>query len=618
MWINICKSTSEKLLIPCTGLFCLIFNSVAVAELPISETQGSREQGAGEQGAFINHPSSFRSPITPLLQPTESNFVLAQSTPGAIPPGTIEPTQPTPPLPETLPAPQPTPDLELPQPTPSEPSPAIEAKVQVKRVEVLGSRSFSETELAEVVKPFINKEATFEQLLEIRTAVTKLYTSKGYTTSGAFLPPQDVSDGIIKVQVVEGELERIEVQGLNRLHNNYVRSRLEAAAKPPVNIRRLEAALQLLQQNPLLSRVQAELTAGTAPGRSVLILNLKEAQPFSTALILDNRDSPSVGSLRGTAAISHQNLLGLGDRLNAEVGITEGVRSYNLDYEIPLNARDGTLSLRYNNGNSRIVEQPFTPLDIEGKTQTYSLGLRQPLIRTPTTEFALSLAGDLRRSRTFLFDDEPFSFTEGPEDGESKVSVVRFSQDWVNRSPSSVLAARSQFSFGLGILGATVNDTGIDGRFFSWLGQFQWVQALGNDTTLVASTAAQFTGDSLLPLEQFSIGGVDTVRGYRTNQRVGDNGVVGSLEVRIPVIRSDRFGLLQVAPFIDAGTIWSNGDEAIAGSSTLVSTGIGLRWQLGSRFFARLDWGIPLVSIEQPGDSLQDNGIFFSLRVQPF
>ena len=231
------------------------------------------------------------------------------------------------------------------------------------------------------------------------------------------------------------------------------------------------------------------------------------------------------------------------------------------------------------------------------------------------------MSGDLRRSQTYILDDEPFSFTIGPEKGESRVSAIRFSGDWVNRSSSRVLAARSQFSLGLDILDATVNDTGTDGRFFSWLGQFQWVQALNErkDTTLIASTAAQLTGDSLLPLEQFSIGGVDTVRGYRANQRVGDSGIFGSVEVRLPLIRDgDGFGLLQIAPFLDAGTIWNNNGDAIAGSNTLVSIGLGLRWQKGSRLSARLDWGIPLVPVAGQGDTLQDNGIYFSIRVQPF
>lgn len=550
-----------------------------------------------------------------------NSISLAQTLP-PIPQGTLEPSRPdVAPLPDKLPTSAPTSTIGFPQPISSEDSAALqEVKVKVNRVEVLGSTAFSREELALVVAPWLGKELSFEQLSATRTAITNLYISRGYTTSGAFLPPQDVSRGVVQIQVVEGELEKVEIQGLRRLKESYVRDRLALVTQTPLNIPRLEKGLQLLQNDPLFSRVQAEVMAGKEPGRYVLALNLKEAPLLSSSLILDNREPPSVGSLGGSALLSDINLLGLGDRLTAQVGRTEGVNTYNINYEIPLNALHGTLSFRYNNGRNRVIEEPFAPLDIKGRNQTYSFGFRQPLSRTPTSEFALGLSLDLRRSRTYLFDSEPFSFVTGPEDGRSRATVIRFSQDWVDRSPNRVLAARSQFSLGLDAFGATVNDTGTDGRFFSWIGQAQWVQALNEskDASFVVKAAAQLTPDSLLPLEQFSIGGMDTVRGYRENQRVGDNGIVGSFEVRFPIIRdSDGIGLIQLAPFFDVGTSWSNND-AHADSSTLVSTGLGLRWELGSRFWARLDWGIPLISVDKQGDSLQDNGLHFSIGLQPF
>ena len=125
-------------------------------------------------------------------------------------------------------------------------------------------------------------------------------------------------------------------------------------------------------------------------------------------------------------------------------------------------------------------------MGIRSETETLSFDLRQPLILTPDRQFALGLAFDLRRSQTFILDDEPFSFTEGPEDGESKLSVIRFYQDWLQRNTNSVLAARSQFSVGIDAMEATVNNTGTDGRFFSWVGQFQWVQRLSPRVLMLA------------------------------------------------------------------------------------------------------------------------------------
>jgi hemolysin activation/secretion protein len=563
-------------------------------------------------------PSSAKSELErPTFKPANRQH-LAQTTP-SIPPGTIEPTRPNlPPLPTAPPETPTPPQLSPPPQTPLTPPPQLGVKVQVKRVEVLGSTVFSPAQLEAAVASFIGKDATFEELLAIRTAITKLYIARGYTTSGAFLPPQDLTEGVVKIQVVEGAIEKIEIQGLRRLRTSYVRSRIGLATKPPVNLSRLEEALQLLQLNPLISTVQAELSAGTAPGLSVLTLTVKEAQPLTVALLGENRNSPSVGSIGGTVSIAHNNFLGFGDRLSADYAMTEGLNSYNINYAIPLNPRDGTLSISYGYDSTRIIEKPYSELDINADSYTASLSFRQPIIRSPTSEFALSLSADLRQSQTFLEGDRPFSFSEGPEDGKSRVSVLRFTQDWLNRSPTRVLAARSQFSFGLDALGATVNDTGIDGRFTSWLGQFQWVQSLGGGSILIARTAAQLSFDSLLPIEQFSVGGIDTVRGYRQNQRVADNGIVGSVEARFPIVRQpDGIGTIQLAPFFDIGTVWNQQGETPS-PSTLASIGLGLRWQLDPYLSARLDWGIPLISISNQGDSLQDNGIVFSIRFQPF
>jgi len=608
---------SWQIITTVTSLLCFNFYSAALAQLNSElSNELAIEQLSQTTDTQVQFPiPNSRFPIKQLAQ-----------TPPQIPSGILEPTRPDlPPLPTTPPE-NPTPILPTtPTPeTPSTPPPELGVKVRVERVEVLGSTVFSPAELAAAIAEFIGKEATFEELLEIRTVISQLYTDNGYTTSGAFLPPQDLTDGLVIVQVVEGAIEQIEIEGLKRLHEGYVRSRLGLAAQPPINLQRLEEALQLLQLNPLLDSVQAELSAGTAPGLSVLTLNLTEASPWMAEIGLDNYNSPSIGSIGGTVALAHNNVLGFGDRLSAEYSVTTGLDNYDLSYQIPLNPRDGTLNISYTNSQSEIVEQPFSQFDINSRSYTLSLGFRQPFIRTPTTELALGLSFDLRQSQTFLLEDIPFSFSLGPDDGKSRVSVLRFSQDWIHREPKRVVAARSQFSFGLDIFDPTINDSSVDGLFTSWLGQFQWVQALGTDTILIGRVGAQFALDPILPLEQFSIGGVDTVRGYRQNQQVADNGIAASLELRYPLInKPDGIGTIQITPFFDVGRVWNNDRETsisigTSSSATLASIGLGLRWQIDSNFSARLDWGIPLISIDDEGDSLQDNGISFSIRYQAF
>jgi hemolysin activation/secretion protein len=536
-------------------------------------------------------------------------------------PDAVEQTLPKPsssPLP--LPAETPTlpPKLKL-QTPPTQDSPEVTSpsgdRFFIKKVEVLGNTVLDE-EITTLTQPYQNRSVTFEELLGLRSAIVKLYIKNGYITSGAFLPNnQDLSTGIVQIQVVEAKLEQIEIGGLRRLREGYVRSRLQRATSTPLNQQRLEEALQLLQLDPLIEQVNAQLAAGSTPGSNILRVSLKEAPAFHTALVIDNNQSPSIGSIQGNIEVSHDNLLGFGDRLSARYGRTEGLDLYDINYTILVNARNGTLNFRYNNGDSRIIGEYFRKLGIRSEAQTYSLGFRQPIIRTPTSEFAFGLSLDLRRSQTYIFNDRPYSFTESPENGESKVTVIRFSQDWVNRGTRRVLAARSQFSLGIDAFDATINNTGTDGQFFSWLGQFQWVQQLSPRNLLVARIDAQLTPDSLLSLERFSIGGVDTVRGYRQNQLVADNGILGSVEVRVPLTSDPK--VLQLVPFFEIGTVWNN-REIDPDPATIASLGLGSRWLINPNLSLHLDYGIPLVSVGDRGNSLQENGLYFSVRYQPF
>ncbi|MEC4984691.1 MAG: ShlB/FhaC/HecB family hemolysin secretion/activation protein [Oscillatoria sp. PMC 1068.18] len=560
-------------------LTCLALNAVAQSTSPPGVTIPPTAPDAVEQT---------------LPQPSESPRLLLDETPTLPPQPELE-TSPTQELPEVI-------------------SPSQES-IFVKTVEVVGNTVLAD-EITSLKKTYENQEVTFEELLELRSAITQLYLDNGYITSGAFLPNnQDLSSGTIQIQVVEGDIEQIEIGGLERLRSEYVRSRLKRATSTPINQQRLEQALQLLQLDPLIEQVNAELTAGSTPGSNILRVNLNEARAFHSVIAVENNQSPSIGSLQGSVEVSHNNVWGFGDRLIAQYGRTQGLDLYDLNYTIPINSLNGTLSFRYNKGDSDITENDFRDLGIRSETQTYSLSLRQPLIRTPTSEFALGLGLDLRRSQTYILDDVPFSFTEGPEDGESKVTVIRFSQDWVNRGTRRVLAARSQFSFGIDAFDATINDTGTDGQFFSWLGQFQWVQQLSPRNLLVMRIDTQLTPDSLLSLERFSVGGVNTVRGYRQNQLIADNSIFGSVEARFPLTSDPR--ILQLSPFLEIGTAWNNQDLD-PDPTIIASLGLGVDWLIFANLSLRLDYGIPLISVGDRGNSLQENGFYFSIRYQPF
>ena len=206
-------------------------------------------------------------------------------------------------------------------------------------------------------------------------------------------------------------------------------------------------------------------------------------------------------------------------------------------------------------------------------------------------------------------------------DGRTKVAALRFFQEWTQRSSGDVLALRSQFSVGLNALDATINPNPPDGQFFDWRAQGQYVRLLAPDTLLVVRSSLQLSNTTLVSLEQFPLGGLYTVRGYRPDLLLTDNGVFASAEVRLPILRVDDVkGLLQIAPFVDYGIGWNNPSN-LAGNpnpNTLFSVGLGLQWQMGDNFNARLDYGIPLTQFEVGGKTLQQQEVYFSLNYRLF
>lgn len=499
-------------------------------------------------------------------------------------------------------------------------------RVFVHDIHVTGSTVFSEAELADVVAPYRNRELTTEDLERVRLALTLLYVNRGYLTSGAVIPDQDVSFGTIVIQILEGKLSRIDVDGNRWFRSSYLRDRVARGLSTPLSIQPLQERIQLLQQDPRIERINAELKPGDVRGESLLHVRVKEASPFKAWLEFNNYQTPVVGAERGLATIAHHNLTGHGDQLTFTYGRSSGVNPIiDTSYSLPLNAYDTTLTAYYRKNAFLVVEDPFRTLDLNVDTQIIGLALRQPVYRTVTDEVALSLIGEhlyLKTTSAFDAPGLPSLFIPGSSNtGVATVSALRFSQEYTHRSSSFVFAALSRLSVGVNVLGATINSGALpDGQFVSWLGQTQAVKRLDEwwGVQLLARVAAQLANDRLFPLEQMPVGGRFSVRGYRENTLVRDDAVLASFESRIPVWRfasgEDR---LQFAQFVDFGHAW-NAKGDTPDPSTLASVGVGLRWMILPQERARFElyWGQQLNHIRGGEGNLQDHGIHLQLVVQ--
>jgi hemolysin activation/secretion protein len=557
---------------------------------------------------LVANPSGFDTAQVPFQPPVRDNL-----------PPSLQP------LPEPIPSPAPQPPTVQPPAVPVAPQPELQpgeipTTIQVKQFRVTGSTVFSDQELETVTQPFINKPLTFSQLLQVSAAITQLYVDQGYITSGAYIQPQTIAEGVVEIVVQEGTLEDIQVEGLKRLNPNYVRSRIALGTRKPLNRDRLVAALELLKLNPLIERISANLLAGNTPGSNILKVAVEEAQSLHLSVSADNGRTPSVGSFRRGLQFRNANLLGQGDEVFMAYTNTDGSNAVDTRYTYPINARNGTLSFAYGISFSNVIESPFNTLDINSQSSYYELTLRQPVLQSPKQELGLGLTLSRRASESTFFDGLlPFPTLGADNEGKTRIWALRFFQDWTRRSNNQVFALRSQLSYGLGAFDATLNKSAPDSRFWVWRGQGQWVRQIAPDTLFLARTDLQVADRALVSLEQYGLGGFDNIRGYRQDTLLTDSGALFSAEARIPILRLRKVkSLLQITPFFDVGTAWNRSGRPQPDPTTIAGIGAGLRWQTSDRLTARLEWGIPLIPVESSNRTWQENGVYFSVIVNPF
>lgn len=516
------------------------------------------------------------------------------------------------------------PDLELPPPPPLTPEerrrPASVPRGYVSRIVVDGSTVFSEAELAEATAPFVGRLLSAEGLYQARDAVTRLYQQRGYITSGAILPDQEVREGVVHLRVVEGRLAQVEIAPTRFFRPGYFRSRLARAGRAPVDVYRLERALQLLQSDPLVERVTARLEPTAARGESRLVVEVVEALPVGLDLVASNHRAVSVGEYAGDVISYAANLIGIRDELRFDFGVASGLLDFYVSYAVPVTPWDTLVGFHFRDSNGDVVLEEFEPLDIQSFARTLGFSLEQPIFRDTGRELRAGLIAEYRESNTTLRDDD-FCTIAGAIDCRPQLAVLRFFQQYSASRQRSALAMRSAFSVGIDTLDATRNPGAVaDGQFFSWLGQMQWVYQLPDtlrDSLIVTRLDTQLAADPLLPIEKFAVGGARTVRGYRENQLVRDSGVVGSVEVRVPVLRLRRSGLsLELAGFLDFGHAWDEAGPGQLETGTLASMGPGVRVDFRNLLHGQLYYGGRLIEAPPaPAPGLQRDGIHFRVAV---
>lgn len=522
--------------------------------------------------------------------------------------------------------------FELP-PVPSIPSGpdsiAEERLLRINEVRFSGNTVISTIELQNVAAPFLHRRVSSGELEDLRERLTLLYVNRGYINSGALIPDQSVGDGVLRIDIVEGRLTDVQQEGQERLREAYLRDRLLDRVDQPLNVKNLQDEYLILLQDPLIDRLNGRLLPGRALGEAVLDLAVTRRRPYGLMMAVDNYAPPQVGGVTGRISGQVTNLSSFGERFDFNVALNQGVidqqgAGYDLGVDVPVSSYDTRVGFRYADTLTSLVEDPFASLDITTQVRAYEGYVSQPVYRTPATNLTLAAIFNVRQQETFL-NGIPFSFIEGIDDGKAQVTVLRLQQEFSHRAPKQVIALRSMFNVGLNCLGSTVQQNGNlpDSEFFSWFGQvFYAYQFWDGGLRAEFRSGLQMSNKTLLPVERFAVGGVTTVRGYRTNYLVRDEGFYVGLDLPYPIVGGDGGSdhNLYLVPFSDYGGAWYYGQEA----AYIQSIGLGLRYNY-QQAYAELYWGHafsqPLPNFgagSSAGRDIQDDGFLFQVRYDVF
>jgi hemolysin activation/secretion protein len=488
----------------------------------------------------------------------------------------------------------------------NKPSQAAPLKsIPVTSIQISGSTIFTSAELAKFAKDYENRNVTIAELQTFTESLTQRYLDRGYLSSRAVLVDQTLTSGIVQIRIIEGRLERIDIQGTHRVSKDYILNRLKLADHIPLNQTQLETQLRLLKLDPLFNQIEASLKEGSSLGTSILKVQVNEAPALSAKLTIDNGLNPTIGEETFSVYARTLNLTGSGDSLDLAYSrsFTGGANLASLQYQLPINPMQGTITARIAPSQYKITNGDLRDLNIEGNSQSYDLIYRQPLIRSPREEFALSLGWNYRTGQTLIFNQLA---------NASSSHIVRFGQDYLRRDMKGLWSIRSSLDFGLPTDSPNSHP---NSQFFAWTGQLQRLTTLGPNQTLIAQTRWQFTPNPLLPSAQFSLGGVGNLRGYRSGITSGDNGFSFSLENQITLDRNTlNLPTVQIVPFVDIGKVWNSGGDRSTETQLFASLGSSLRWSPSPRIYIQLDAALPLTTSQNRGNGLQDAGIYFSTQ----
>ncbi|MEO7067588.1 MAG: ShlB/FhaC/HecB family hemolysin secretion/activation protein [Rhodanobacter sp.] len=527
---------------------------------------------------FCPSPVLRLSTLAVMISLAMSSVALAQSVPtnipstGGISSGML--LQQVPQQPSTVPSS----DLDL-RMLHSEKTPIADSQAfLVKQIEITGNTLLSTERLRSLVVGYEGKQLTLDNLQDLANNISAAYLRAGYPLVRVYVPAQKLSDGVVKLAVVEARYGKVVLQNQSAVKDRPLQATLAPLQSgQPVSNYTLERSLLLLSDIPG-AQASSAIKPGDAFGTSDFLVNVTSAPRYTGTLGLDDYGNQYTGRARATGTFAVNSLLHQGDLLDFSAASSGGGTNYlQGGYRYLLNGQGTTLragvsSLHYHLGGN------LSSLDASGSALVGSVTLTQPIVRNT----AANLYGQIEFDHKLLKDDI----------GLVGIDTDRQANVWV-----ATLAGDERDAHGITNYNLSMSHGDIDysndlanlidyvtaraqGSYNKYTFSLSRLQKLGDNDALYAGFTQQWASKNLDTSEQFFLGGPNTVRSYDVGVLAGSQGNLFSLEYRHDFIIPNVTGQWQAKLFGDTGrvTVYKDTFERGINSGRLNSAGLGLSW----------------------------------------
>jgi hemolysin activation/secretion protein len=490
---------------------------------------------------------------------------------------------------------------------------------RVDRVAFRGNKILRSKALLAVAAPYLGRELTTADVEELRIALTRQYTSRGYINSGAVLDPNaPYHEGVLSFLVIEGHLKEIRVHGLKGLHSAYVVDRLQGPSDEVLNINVLRARFQPLLDDPLFAKINSRIEPGPYLGEAILEVDAERAKPYSMAVALNNYRPPSIGEKGYDVSGQVRDLTGWGDVLDAGINgpleFTGGV-GYTLGWQIPVNHYGTQMAISASRSEAVIVQEPLTSLNARSTIEVEDLRVTQLVASSLAQQFAIGISFAREKESTVLAEED-FASVPGVDNGVTRANTVRLIPEYSYRTERQYLGARVTILYAnlLDQTSQTVGYAQPSPHYFVWNGQLHHLLEFSPlPFELESRLTVQHADTQISDLHQLEIGGINSVRGFQEDEILLANVKNLNIDFRWLALMQGT----SAHPGLTIGTFfdWADGYNSGQPNNTFSSTGATMRvkWPHARVDFA---YGIPII---QPGfvsgqhGAWQDHGINLQL-----